>query len=176
MKWEEKLNNLNNLLNLPELAKKYADYEAKHCSKIVYREPMNQQEIDLAKKTKASILTVMWFVSVILSLVFIWGLFSPKSMNVLIIGAICFNAPLIITLIITLQKPKVILATVVYKDVEKKRSTERTPNYAISVIPESGEKIVYTDITASYHDAQSMEEGTRVLIIKVLTGAYACVL
>ena len=170
-----RINRVSNMFDvLEKLSAKYPDYKPVASTQIVYHDPETPEQEEKAKKIAkgslglyyiASIAFVITFIASIFAATEIWVVFLLFVLCVLIVGLTIKNR---------FQKVQVITGKAVYKDRDTVDGSMHRYTYHISVIPDGGEKVIYTKIQVSEQDYQQITEGTPVMIVN--KGPKACIL
>lgn len=181
------INKINNFFDVLEStgAKYLAEgYVRGKLSEVVYHDPENQEQEEIAKKIANRhkngsyvlyIFSVFCIVIAILSIIM-------KVGNIWFIGCmIVISAVLVYTSIDAMkmerQKTKIITGKAISKQIRKTSSSgrvHRNKRYYVTIIPDSGEKVIYDLIPISRDDYQRTTEGTPIMVVN--KGPYACVL
>lgn len=164
MRGTEKLNNMLDELN--ELGVKYANYKITNLKKAPFRDPESDEELKASKKITNETNKFMALFTFIMLVFLVLTIITSKNVLGITIMSILFIIPLILLIKGYFGKTQVFTGTAVYKqkraygNVEKRRYT-----YHISVIPDNGEKVIYTSIQVSRENYEQITEGTHVMVV-----------
>ena len=170
---------------LSQLAAQYIDYEPLEAKDIVYYEPQNEEQhlwvqetikdmIRTRTREKITLALMFGVFAAVICLIFFTELLKGEDMK-----AVCFlglTAAVFIFIVVRalLTLPKNITTasfmtgTVVFKN--SKRTGNDSRQLYISIIPDSGEKVIYRNVYTANKYYRRISEGTRVVVIRA--GAY----
>ena len=174
----EGLEKVKSKLNeMSELREQYADYKLAHISSAQFYDPETEEQKTKANKVVKSVLAVYYMISVVFIASFIGAIFLSTQIIVTVLIGLIMVFVVALTLGAQFKKVQIFKGKAVYKQARLVRVTSkrrRNYTYVISVIPDSGEKVIYREIQVSKNDFDQIEEGTPVMVINSVN--RACVL
>jgi len=169
------INKVENMFNLLEmLSEKYSGYKVVPTSSIVYHDPETPEQEEKAKRISKKVLGLYYLVSIAFLASAISSIIMDAPIWVIILLLIITTIFVISTLKTQFKKLQVMTGKAVYKNKERKSNNTGKYVYFISVIPDSGEKVIYRRIQVSENDYEQIKEGTPVMVVN--KGTRVCVL
>lgn len=179
------INRVKNMFDvLQKGAVKYADYRVQPLSEAEYHDPENVEQAEKAEKIEKmnnKKIPIVLMCTLLFCAIFIYIILTTTDWtgDVIMIAFTLFIAcALLIGFSIKMikDKPKkvqVITGKAIYKDV-RSHGRNRGYSYLVSIIPDSGEKVIYRGIPISREDYERVTEGTPIMVVN--KGPFACII
>lgn len=179
------INRVKNMFDvLQKGAVKYADYKVQPLSEAEYHDPENVEQVEKAEKIekmnnkKIPIILMCTLLFSAISIYIIWTTAEWTKEIIMIALTMFIATALLIRFSIKMikDKPKkvqVITGKAIYKDT-RSHSRNRGYSYLVSIIPDSGEKVIYRKIPISREDYERVTEGTHIMVVN--KGPFACII
>lgn len=161
-----------NLLNqMQERAVRYYDYKPYTVNDIPYRDPVSEEEKSKAKKIINKKKRMFVWASIAMIAVWIVSLFCAEGLLIKALMLVMVVVVVGIGIKISSGKVQVFTGIAVHKQIRHQNIGSKKVRCIVSVIPESGEKIIYTDVNISKKDYDQVTEGTRVMVVSKVNQA-----
>ena len=157
---------------MQELAVKYYDYRSGKATEIVYHDPETKEQEEKARAIQKKTSRLIYIVTACFLLMLVLTIATEKELWKILLMAAVTAVPSIFAVRAATRKLQVMTGKAVYKQAKVQDIATQRKLYYVSVIPDSGEKVIYTLIQISKEDYEKVEEGTPVLVVD----QYACIL
>lgn len=163
--FERGFENINEqMADMREALEKYPDYKPGGTN-IVYHEPENDKQLEIAKKVQRSSLGFMVIFTLAFAAFFVLTITSKELSAILLMGGLTC-VPLIFLIPQIKQKPMVMTGAAVYKMWRGEINHKNRRTYYVSVATETPEKLIYTSIQIPKADYEKLMIGTPVIVVK----------
>lgn len=164
---------------MEELMQKYLSegYRLGSNSEMVYQDPENSIIAKEASRASRKPMIISIIVLIAMAATFAAMIVTGSDIKwTIFMGVVVVAIAIFVFKDIPGKSPKVMKATAIFKNKRfsgsLQDSARRTYTYFVTVIPESGEKIIFRDLQVSREDYEQIQEGTPILVVK---GGFACI-
>ncbi len=159
-------NLLENNMQL-KLPMEYAEYLQNGPAEIVFRDPANEAQEKLARKTK--IKSAVWLVccSILLWLLSIYVIAGKKELLVIVLMCLITLLFTGATLRLLCTKTQVAIGRAVIKTKHRRHGKRKSYSYYVAVAVDEPRKAIHGQISVSRSVYNKIEEGTPIMILNI---------